>query len=423
MQKPSLMVVMISNGPGELSTWVKPLAEKIHSQISLRPKNINAPISLRLALVPCPNATGKEQNAACKWNLFEKIISAKNFWNLLINPKKYGFWPSKGIVIFLGGDQFWSVLLAARLGYQNMTYAEWIVRWPYWNDRIFAMSTNIQRTLPKRIKNRCVVVGDLIADINQQSRANNPLPKGKWIALMPGSKKTKLIIGLPFFLEVADHLAKSLPNYKFLLPIAPTTDIKEFLNLAGIKNPIAKKYSSGISEILEPINHNDWKKLITIQGTEIYLFEDYPAHKYLSQCEIALTTVGANTAELAALTVPMIVVIPTQHLNVMEAWDGFIGILARMPFLKKFLGIALSIWRLKQRKFMAWPNISAGRMVVPERIGNILPKEIAEETYEWLSASLRLEGQKKDLQKLRGESGAVEKMSNEIINSILKLKK
>ncbi len=160
----------LSNGPGELSTWVKPIAQELHKQIALRPKTNNAQISLNLVLVPCPNATGYEADVAKDWFLFEKIIKAKNFLKLLIQPKKFGSWPSQGLVIFLGGDQFWSVLLSARLKYLNMTYAEWIVRWPFWNNRILAMSEKIVEKLPKQIQNRCSVIGDLTADLNETAK-------------------------------------------------------------------------------------------------------------------------------------------------------------------------------------------------------------------------------------------------------------
>ena len=91
-------------------------------------------------LVPCPNATGQERAAAEPWGLFERIVPAGRFWSLLLRPQRYGPWPQKGVVVFLGGDQFWTVLLSARLGYRHITYAEWVARWPGWNDRIAAMS-------------------------------------------------------------------------------------------------------------------------------------------------------------------------------------------------------------------------------------------------------------------------------------------
>ncbi len=411
--------MIISNGPGEMSTWVKPVTETLRSKLLIRPNNPNSKIDLRLVLVPCPNATGNEHKVARQWKCFESITPAKNFWNLLLDPKKYYFWPKNGIVIFLGGDQFWSVLLSARLGYKNITYAEWIARWPQWNDRIAAMSNKVRNSLPNKLKKRCAVVGDLMADLGSQAKNKSPLPDGNWVALLPGSKRAKLCVGIPFFLELADHLTDLIPSCNFLIPIAPTTSINEFTKYSDKKrNPIARKYSSGINKVISGINSKEYKKLITINGTEIDLIEENPAYNLLSQCDLALTTIGANTSELGALGVPMIVVVPTQHMNVMEAWDGALGIIARLPMLKWFIGILISLWRMRKHGYMSWPNITANKMIVPERIGNILPKEIAYEASEWLKSPDRLKGQKDDLRSLRGNPGATERMVQEILDLI-----
>ena len=131
---------------------------------------------------------------------------------------------------------------------------------------------------------------------------------------------------------------------------------------------------------------------------------------------MALTTVGANTAELGSLNIPMIVVVPTQHILAMEAWDGLVGLIARLPILKLCIGVLISFLKMRKRGFMAWPNISAKRMIVPERIGHISTEKIAEETIGWLKSPSRLSGQKKDLQALRGVKGATKKFCKEIIN-------
>ena len=68
MKKKSVAVVIVSNGPGELATWVRPVIDEL--------KKINESLSdtdrlnfiLRLVLVPCPNATGKEFFVADSWN-------------------------------------------------------------------------------------------------------------------------------------------------------------------------------------------------------------------------------------------------------------------------------------------------------------------------------------------------------------------
>jgi len=414
MKKSNFTVVIVTNGPGELTTWVKPIVEKLRENLIKNKDYLFKSISISLVLVPCPNSTGTEKFVAEKWGYFTKVTSAKNFWKLLINPNKYGIWTKKGIVIFLGGDQFWTVLLSARLNYKHLTYGEWVVRWPQWNDHIFAMSEKVKSLLPAKFKNKCTVVGDIMADINEDHKKNFPIPEGEWIALLPGSKKTKLSIGVPFFLEVVDHLKELLPKCNLIIPIAPTInkyDLKIFANKA---NPIAQKYNSGIKEIKERNGSQNLSKIITEKGNEIYLLEEYPSYSFISQCDIALTTVGANTAELAALGVPMIVVVPTQHLGLMESWDGFLGILGRLPILKKFIGYLISYWRMRKNRYLAWPNISANTMIVPERVGNIFPKEIAEETFFWIKNKDKLEEQKSLLRQLRGKPGAVNKIVEKI---------
>ena len=398
------MIVLVCNGPGELTTWVRPLARRLQAEMPLRPDRLGAPTGLQLVLVPCPNATGSEHRVAAAMGLFERIIPAARFWWLLLRPRRYGPWPRRGVVVFLGGDQFWTVLLSARLGYRHITYAEWVARWPRWNDSIAAMGPAAADRLGGRWRNRCQVVGDLMADLSESARDEQPLPPGDWLALMPGSKRAKLQVGMPFLLETADRLAAIRPTCRFLLPVAPTTSVQELLAYAGPENPIASAYSAGEPQLQQS---EQGLAFITTSGTRILLIEQQPAHGVLSQCRMALTTVGANTAELGALAVPMIVLVPTQHLHVMQAWDGGIGLLARLPILRWLLGMALTAWRMRHHGFLAWPNISAGRLVVPERVGAITPEQIAEEAADWLNQPARLEGMRDDLRSLRGQPGAV----------------
>ena len=128
MKKKSVAVVIVSNGPGELTTWVNPLVDELNKIKKSQYDHDKLDFTLRLVLVPCPNATGKEFSVANSWNKFEVITKSKNFWKLVTMPHSFANWPKKGVVIFLGGDQFWSILLAKRLGYLNITYAEWVSR-------------------------------------------------------------------------------------------------------------------------------------------------------------------------------------------------------------------------------------------------------------------------------------------------------
>ena len=129
------------------------------------------------------------------------------------------------VVVFLGGDQFWTVLLSARLGYRHLTYAEWVARWPRWNDRIAAMGPAAADRLAKRWQPRCQVVGDLMADLSSSARSSAPLPSGEWVALLPGSKRAKLQVGMPFLLRCAEALQTLRPQTQFLLALAPPDQI------------------------------------------------------------------------------------------------------------------------------------------------------------------------------------------------------
>ena len=414
MKKKSIAVVIITNGPGELATWVRPLINKINNS-HLGNNNFN--LSLRLVLVPCPNATGKEYEVARSWNKFELITKSKNFWKLLIRPSSFGNWPKKGIVIFLGGDQLWSILLAKRLGYINITYAEWFLHWPRWVDIIAAMNKKVKHLIPKKYKYKCKIIGDLMADIEIDSGPSLKTRDEKYIALLPGSKKAKLAVGIPFFLEIVDHIALESKNINFIIPIAPTTNTSEYLFFQSDKNPIAKNYSSKIKAI-KNISHSIFDYLIeTSNNTKIYLIKKNPCYEVLKECDLAITTVGANTAELASIALPMIIVLPTQHLNMMNAWDGIFGLIGKVSFINHFVTLIIKYWYLKTKKFFAWPNIKAKRLIVPERIGKISPKQIAKEVVLLINNEENLKTLKGNLLKQRGSQGAVERLANIILDA------
>jgi len=421
MKKKSVAVVIVSNGPGELATWVNPVVNEVNKINKSLCDDDKHDFTLRLVLVPCPNATGKEFIVANSWNKFELITKSKSFWKLLINPHSFANWPKKGVVIFLGGDQFWSILLAKRLGYINITYAEWISRWPKWTNEIAAMNVKVKELIPKRYKYKCKVIGDLMADIKLNSEISLRNKEKHYVALLPGSKKAKLSVGIPFFLEVADHIAEENQNINFIIPIAPTTDKSEFLFFQSNKNPIAKYYSSKIKTIKNYKDSSFDYVIETSKKTKIYLIKKHPCYEILKECDLAITTVGANTAELAAISLPMLVVLPTQHLNMMNAWDGIFGVVGKISFINRFLTFIIKNFYFKKKKFFAWPNIKAKRMIVPERIGNISTIKIAKEVLFLIKNRDQLKGIKDNLNKERGDKGAAKKLASIIINSIKKL--
>ena len=421
MKKKSVAVVLITNGPGELSTWVRPVVDNLNKiNESAEDKN-KLNLIIRLVLVPCPNATGKEFEVATSWKKFELITKAKTFLRLLIKPSSFGNWPNKGIVIFLGGDQFWGILLAKRLGYINITYAEWIARWPKWTNIIVAMNEKVKTILPSKYRYKCQIIGDLMADIKFDSEMPLRNNAKNLIALLPGSKKAKLSVGIPFFLEIADLIAEKNNDIDFIIPVAPTTNKEEYLFFQSEKNPISKYYSSKIKTINKVKSYPFEYVIETEKKTKIYLIVKHPCYEVLKKCDLAITTVGANTAELAAISLPMIVVLPTQHLDMMNAWDGIFGIIGKIPIINNLFSLIVKNWNLRANKFFSWPNIKARKLIVPERIGHISPIQIAKEALFLINNDKTLLKIKKNLLNQRGEKGAAEKLAHIILKLLKKI--
>ena len=398
-------IVLVSNGPGELLTWVRPLARRLHREPGAA--------SLHLVLTPCPHAHGQEAGTAAAMGVFERIVPARYFWHLLLRPRRYRRWRPQGVVVFLGGDQLWAVLLASRLGYRHVCYAEWVARWPRWCDRIAAMGPVAYGRVPGRWRPRAQIVGDLMADVSPEQGGSPPVPEAApaTIALLPGSKPAKLCLGVPFMLATAEKLHQHHPECRFLLPLAPTVRHQDLLRFAGPQNPLAAAFGASAVRLEAPSPSRPHWSLCTAAGVRIAVVDRHPAHDHLRRCTMALTTVGANTAELGALAVPMVVVLPTQHPQVMRAWDGPLGLLSRVPLLGSVITRVVVSMVLRRGSGLAWPNLQAGRMVVPERIGPVTPTQIAREASVLLRHPARLETMAMALRQLRGPGGATAALS------------
>ena len=283
------------------------------------------------------------------------------------------------------------------------------------------MNVKVKESIPVRYKYKCKVIGDLMADIKLNSKLSLRNKEKHHIALLPGSKKAKLSVGIPFFLEVADHISEENKNINFIIPLAPTTDKGEYLFFQSNKNPIAKYYSSKIKTIKNLKDSRFDYVIETSKNTKIYLIKKHPCYEILKECDLAITTVGANTAELAAISLPMLVVLPTQHLNMMNAWDGIFGVVGKISFINRFLTFIIKNFYFKKKKFFAWPNIKAKRMIVPERIGNISTIKIAREVLFLIKNKDQLKSIRDNLNKERGDKGAAKKLASIIVNSIKKL--
>ncbi|MGC1309511.1 MAG: lipid-A-disaccharide synthase [Phormidesmis sp.] len=425
-------IVILSNGPGEVATWVKPVVRSLRTAIKKsRSKKPSKASNFRISVIlaPCPHASGQEHTTVERYPEVDRVQSAAHFFKFLLTGKTADSWDwsSQGIVVFLGGDQFYTVLLAKRLGYRSLTYAEWDARWPSQIDRFGVMQPELVKKAPARYQHKFAVVGDLMADVQTTGDRTTVMaalgisPKTELVGFLPGSKPTKLSPGMPLSLTIAQTLHTQRPNTHYVIGVAPNLTLNDLVSYSKSENnPLVPILQSPSATLVEPETGLPYLQIE--DGPKLFLWQRFPALDVFSQCALCITTIGANTAQLGALAIPMIVLLPTQQFDGLKLWDGIPGLLARLPGIKplarKFINPIIIKTLQKTDKLFAWPNIWAKREVVPELLGPITAAQVSDLAHDYLAHPEKLTAMGQTLRDLRGPAGAADKMAALILETV-----
>lgn len=407
-------IVILSNGPGEVTTWVRPVVKALAQVLA------EDSVRISVLLSPCPHSTGKEGAIASSYPEVDRVLPAADFWSFLLwgKTKDNWQWHQRGIVVFLGGDQFYTVAISKRLGYSSLIYTEWDARWYRFVDRFAAMNQKAIAQVPKSYQYKFSLVGDLMADVALEVKSQR-VPVSL-VGLLVGSKPAKLFQGVPLCLAIAEKIQQQLPQTKFMIPVAPTLDLATLSNYASRQhNDLIPSLGNVTAELVYSTPGPPY--LITSGGTKIELVTEFPAYQTIIDCQLCLTTVGANTAELTALRVPMIVLLPTQQLDAMRSWDGLPGILANLPGIGTVFAKVINWLVLRQGRLFAWPNIWAGTEIVPELVGKLEPETVAQLVLDYLKHPERLKIMSDRLNAVRGQTGAAQQIADIIKQEITKI--
>ena len=100
MADTALDIVILSNGPGEVATWVKPVVRALGSHAEA------ARLRISVLLSPCPHASGNEHETALSYPEVDRVQAADDFFRFLLTGKTADGWDwhPQGVVVFLGGD-------------------------------------------------------------------------------------------------------------------------------------------------------------------------------------------------------------------------------------------------------------------------------------------------------------------------------
>lgn len=361
-------VVLLTNGPGELWGWVRPLAAELGGR--------GWRVSLRL--LPCQFASGAEGRAAASLGLSAKGPESAPATALALWRARRGEPPDA--VLQLGGDLMWGRMLA-----HNRAP---LFCYSYGGKRGLEACAAVYTAFPAMARAMTrqgvspVVAGDLAADlIPTPTIEGRETSKPPCVAFFPGSRPGIRDYAIPLIERTVSALRELVPSLEARVLLSPFDGEEDADRLRTFGLAPA---SGGLPGSLDGV-------------------------------DFAVTQPGTNTLELMHRAVPFLVAVPFSSL-VHVPLPGLAGALSRLPLVGAVLRAAALRSRWRSTGFTAWPNRLAGRQVVDEMIGDVTPGDIAARVAEHLGDRASLAETRRSLSLISSEAprGAAARMADHI---------
>lgn len=373
-------IVITTNGPGEMAAWVQPMINEIRSTLPHA--------RIIIALVPCPHSSGYEEQFSSRF-FGATVLSPKETVNYVLTGSlpPHVILARHGVVLHLGGDQIFSACLGWRTHFPVTVYTEKLAQWKSRVTRYYLRDEQLEARYAAAIpSDKLMVVGDLMADsvapthpsldIRQKLNLRMDAPV---VSLLPGSKPLKVLHSTAYMLRIVDELSLLMPQVQFILPQSAFTPLAQIRQ--AVQDDKLVKLLDGVPG--KVVHDRNSTSLVTPQGNKVQIVPPSWHFNALQISDLSITLPGTNTAELAVLGVPMLVVLPLQRPELIPL-DGLPGLIGRIPVLGPLLKRQIVQTLLQRMRFVALPNQKAGEMVVPELLGHCKAEDVAQQAYELL---------------------------------------
>jgi Lipid-A-disaccharide synthetase len=395
-------LVLCVNGPGELYTWALPLARALrHLQPDLR---------VVLSLLPCPFASGKEEQVARDSRLFDGVTTVAQYLKFAVGgaqPSVYSG-AKAGLVVQLGGDAMHAIRIAGRLKYPVWRYSFE----PYWTSKLEQLFVHDERTYNRSSapKDKLEVIGNLTADALEFETALQKEP-GLDVLLLAGSRSFEALHMLPLLAATAEKINAVLPEVRFhwiRSNMLDQTTLKrayaaeEMLEFGGVKTQPEGQF------------------LRTPKGVNIRIVDEQQRYQLMKSADLALTIPGTNTLELGIAGVPSIVALPLQKLELIPI-EGPLQFIGMIPGLGKFIKRAAVNAFLDRTQFISLPNRFAGEAIQLELRGLVTVDDIASRALGLLQHPETLASIRARLFATMPQAGTAEKLANRVLERLNQL--
>ena len=284
--------MLVSNGPGELYTWVKPVLAEL--------KQRYPGVKTCISLIPCQFASGGEARIAEAFGA-DTVTTPQAFVRFMATGQLDGLGGARGFVLSLGGNTRFALQLAKRLNYPAYRYS--FV--PYWHPKLRQLFVHDHRAARKaRLlgapAGRVVIAGNLVADAVALA-GPSPDPGNPHIVLLAGSRDLFALHLIPFMIAIADSLGQAFPEARFVWPVS------RLLSEQTIHAGIAGQEKATLGGLA---GERQGETILTPSGSRIALVGEEERYAHMRAAQLAITIPGTNTLELGIAGVPSLVILP-----------------------------------------------------------------------------------------------------------------
>jgi hypothetical protein len=395
-------LVLCVNGPGELYTWALPMARAL--------RNLQPDLRIVLSLLPCPFASGKEEQVARDSRLFDGVTTVAQYLKFAVGgtqPHVYSG-AKAGLVLQLGGDAMHAIRIAKRLNYPVWRYSFE----PYWTSKLEQLFVHDERTYKRSSapKDKLEVIGNLTADALEFEIGLEKEP-GLDVLLLAGSRGFEALHMLPLFAASAEKIAAVLPEVRFHWIRSNMLDqstlkrayaAQEMLEFGGVKTQPEGQF------------------LLTPKGVKIRIVDEQERYQLMKTADLALTIPGTNTLELGIVGVPSIIALPLQKLELIPI-EGPLQFLGMIPGLGKFIKRAAVNAFLDRTQYISLPNRFANEAIQLELRGLVTVDDIASRALALLQHPQTLASIRARLLATMPQAGTAEKLANRVLERLNQL--
>ncbi|MCX6088991.1 MAG: hypothetical protein WCP87_03240 [Atribacterota bacterium] len=345
ISEPGTALFITVNGPGELYYWVKPLLDAL-STLSPAP-------AVWVFLTPCQFSSGREEEVVQHFPLVQKVFSPPETLRFCFGRDHIQY-PRQGVVLFLGGDLFYSVRLKKRTGYPLWVYGS-LLKWFRSVDRYLA---RFHRDYEKYSFSKKTFVGDLLRSyvsdhLLDHSLSERFFPPGEpRILFLPGSRKNVYSLIIDFYTQVARSFRGSFSEASFVMSFPSHYQSSDMGEITGDSRSIPF-YFGKTSELMV-------------------------------EADLTITVPGSNNLELAYRKKKGIVILP---LDVSEKYiplTGLPGLIEKIPFIGHHIKKRIIHIKNAHMKWVSLPNILLDREILKELRGKVTPEMVAVEAAQLL---------------------------------------